>query len=73
MMATPVVRWRRHWLVTDCWRLCRARPPTMTSRPGMVWRTRNLEVGWHCLWWIEKVSQEMVTTVRLATITNPDI
>ena len=45
MMATPVVRWSRHWLVTDCWRLWRARPPTRTRRPGMVWRTRNLELG----------------------------
>ena len=45
MMATPVVSWRTHWLGTDCWRRCRARPPTMTRRPGMVWRTRNLELG----------------------------
>ena len=45
MMATPVVRWCRQWLVTDWWRLSTARPETRRKRPGMVWSTRNLELG----------------------------
>ena len=45
MMATPVVRWWRQWLVTDWWRLSTARPETRRKRPGMVWSTRNLELG----------------------------
>ena len=68
-MATPLVMWWTQWLVTlDCHASSPA-PAAATTRPGMVWRTTNLELGSQERELMEKVIQETNMTERLVMVT----